>query len=419
VRENEAECSKRRCCITRDEAKDYSPMLHGLCENLSDEECGANDDFCIWDCHPDENRFQGKTHTRRFRGISVMGGHYEKQQPRLEKGMHETLEECMESGRTIERDDCGVQYEDIMDEGLLREFCLDNHESFHFAKGLHGTDPIIDVADDDSQNVTHNEGQQGTDPETNFSFDNDRRRDVLHPDTRFHLRSSRYRNRYPYRAVLYLEFKKKKRFFPSRCTAFMVSRYWALTAGHCVYGGGDWYRGWKLYKNVDYCSDRTYANLLTVNYAVTFNSYRNAKSQNDKFNWDIAWLRLRKPHNLGYFGFGWRGFSGKVSFHVVSYPADKPNCGKWYQYCRYSEWDGAHQQITYMCDTSKGASGSPVFRRKRRRGYIVYAVHTNGACYNADGHYRNDNHCNLATRITKGKYRTICRYLKKDNRNRC
>jgi len=434
ARKNEAECAERRCCKTRNEMTDSS-LLHGLCEKLSDEECGENDEFCIWECHSEEYRFGGKGRTsinRRFRGISAMVGQYEEPQPGFERGMHETFEECMASGRTIERDDCGVEYEDIMDEELLRKFCLDNHEIFHFAMGTHGADLDIDVADVDtdldidvtdnySQNVTANEGQQGTDTVADVSSDNDQRRDVLGPDNRVFLPSWHYRNRYPFRAVNYIQFKTANGKY-SRCTASMISPQWAITAAHCVYGGGDWYSGWKVYKNVHSCSDRTNANAFTVDYAVTFTSFMKASSRNARWDWDIAWLRLHQAagNQLGYFGFGWNSsFSGKLYFNIISYPADKPDCSKYYQYCAYSEWDGDHQQVTYECDTFGGASGSPVYKPISGKGNVIYAIHTNGACYDARGRFQHDGVCNLATRITKSKYNAICWYLNRDTPNRC
>merc|ERR1719251_688255 len=111
-----------------------------------------------------------------------------------------------------------------MDEELLRAFCLGNYSSTDFqTNGAHGSDP-------------------------DNSTDSQRRLKVLGDDGREVTTSTDY----PYRAVLYLSFTNGDG-GSSRCTATMISPYWAITAAHCVYGGGDWYSNWKLYKNVRRC----------------------------------------------------------------------------------------------------------------------------------------------------------------------
>jgi len=395
-RPNEAECAARRCCMKRDEVP-ASDMLNVLCETLSDEECGEYDEYCIWDCHANDHQSVGKrgTSERHFSRISAMDGEYEEPLPGFQRGTNETFEECMSSGRTIERDDCGVEYEDIMDEDLLRQFCLGNQQ-YETTVGLHGTYPDMDVDDDNSTS-------------------SDRRRDVLGTDGRWEVPST-WSNYWPYRSVFYLEFNGY------RCTASLISPYWAITAGHCVWGNGDWYSNWNLYKYVHSCSDCTSSNLFTVQYAVTFTAYINAASVDSKFSWDIAWLRVSQDagNQLGYFGFGYdSGFSGTLYFSIISYPADKPDCQKYSQYCPYSEWDGDHQQVTYECDTYGGASGSPVYRYRSGYGQIVYAIHTNGACFDSNGQYQSVNVCNLATRITSSKFNAICGWVEIDTPNHC
>jgi len=382
------ECEERRCCVKRDEVLDL-PILHDPCETLSDEECGENDDFCIWNCHPDEH----PSDSRRFRGISDMEGQYEEPVPGFERGKNETFEECMASGRTIDRDDCGVEYEDIIDEDLLRQFCLDRHNNSKFS-------PDIDGGDNPDRDAG--------------------KRDVLGNDGRV-LVPSGYRYYWPYRVVLYIIFANGNGGY-SRCTASLISPYWAITAGHCVYGGGDWYSDWRLYKYVHSCSDANSGNQYTVWYAVTFTAFISASSTNDRMSWDMGWLRLHQDagDQLGYFGFGYNtGFSGTVNFNIISYPADKSDCSKWWQSCSYSEWDGDHQQITYECDTYGGASGSPVYKYVWGYGNVVYAIHTYGACYDANGNFQYNNVCNMATRITQSKYNAICYWLEKDTPNRC
>jgi len=375
-RVNEDECSARRCCVKRDEVIDFS-LLPSPCETFSDEECGENDEFCIWECHPDDHHFGGGGHSRRFRGISAMDGHYEERVPDFEKKTHETFEDCMTSGRAIERDDCGVEYEDSIDEELLRQFCLGNHENSKFAGGQDNNGSSVDKG----------------------------KRVVLGSDDR---QLIPWVNRYvwPNGAVLYLVFTKGNG-VNYRCTASMISPYWAITAGSCVYGDGDWYGNWRLYKYVHSCSDATASSEVTVNYAVTFASFITASDYSTKFSWDMAWLRLSQDPGLGYFGFGYGGFSGSINFNIISYPADKPDCSKYSQYCEYSLWDEDYQ-ITYDCDTSGGASGSPVFRGN----YAIFAIHTWTVTVGGVP-------ANLATRITMSKFNAICSWVERDTPNRC
>jgi len=401
------ECAARSCCMKREEVSGLA-MLNGLCETLSVDECGENDAYCIWDCDP-HNQIPGKLGNieRHFSRVSKMAGEYEEPLPGQE-GAPQTFEECMSSGRLIERDDCGVEYEDMMDQEMLRQFCLGKHKNYKATEGEHGSDPDMDL-DNSTDNTTDN----STWP--------DRRRGILGHDGRQEILPI-YRHVSPYRRVLYITFGKDdgSRY---RCTASMISPYWAITAAHCVFGGGDWYSNWKLWKNVHSCSDANDGNLFTVTKVVAFGSYVGASPYdwNTRFSWDIAWLRLSQPagNELGWFGFGYdTGLSGRVDFNIISYPADQPDCRKFFQSCAYSEWDGDHQQITYECDMTGGAGGSPVYRYISGAGEVIYAVHAYSGCYDAYGRLRGGV-CNLAPRITQSKFNAICGFLEQDTANFC
>jgi len=401
----ETECAARSCCRKRDEVSGVA-MLHGLCETLSVEECGKNDAYCIWDCDTNDHVIGKRGNTERhFRRVSNMDGEYEEPFPLGFEGTPETFEECMSSGRLIERDDCGVEYEDMMDQEMLRQFCVENHQNVQATKGEHGTDTELYFGDDNTDNRTGP----------------DQRRSVLEHDGRQEI-SPYDRNVSPYRRVLIITFGMADG-TRRRCTASMISPYWAITAAHCVYGGGDWYSNWRLWKHVHSCSDANSDNMYTVTKVVAFQQYTQA-SRNDwdtRFSWDIAFLRLNKPagNELGWFGFGYdTGFSGHVYFNIISYPSDKPDCRKFFQSCTYSEWDGDHQQITYECDMSGGSAGSPVYRYKSGAGEVIYAIHAYSGCYDTDGILR-AGVCNLAPRITKSKFNAICGYVEQDTANHC
>lgn len=404
-REWKAECAKRRCCMKRDEVLE-SDMPHVLCEPLSAEECGEHDEYCIWDCNPGHH-LSGNT-DRHFTRVSPMDGEYEEPHPDFERGTHETFDQCMSSGFTIERDDCGVEYEDMLDQELLKQYCLGNHQSTETTVREHGTDADFEVGDDNSNDNSTLSDRRGI---SGYAGG-----DILGHDGRVRIWNKRYN--YPYPAVVYFTFADGNG-RTHRCTASFISPYWAITAGHCVYGKGDWYRRRKLWSYVHSCSDMKEWNVHRVKYAVTFRSFTQASATHAYYNhpwsWDIAWLRVQKKANMRSLAIGYDyRFKGNLHFNIISYPADKPDCQKFFQSCVYSEWDGAHQQITYDCDTYGGASGSPVYRNN-----VIYAIHTIGACYDMFGNFQSNNVCNLATRITRSKFKTICKYLNRDTPGIC
>jgi len=383
-RASKTECRSRSCCMQRREVPEISDTP---CETLSVTECGAHDETCVWDCYPNQHQVGKRGVTdRHFVRVSDMKGKYVEPQFGSDEGPHdETFEECMSSGQLIERDDCGVEYKDTMDQELLRQFCERNHKS---AKATaERTAPDSDIDDDDD--IT----DIGT---------SDRRRTVFGHDGRIEI-PSYYRNHYLFRTTVFISYWDGSSH--RRCTAFMISKHWAITAAHCVYGNGDWYGHWNIWSHVHSCSDRRNSrNRYYGLRAITFNGYINAVKRGDWNSqkiWDIAWIQLNRGTNFGSFGLGYStGFRGDTVFDVISYPVDKPDCKKYYQRCVWSGWT-SDLQFTSVCDIAPGAGGAPVFKYVRGLGHVVFAVMTGENKYH-----------NAATRITKSKFNAIRNFVR-------
>jgi len=380
--DSQTECAERRCCKKRREVTKLSTLHDILCETLSVEECGAHDETCMWDCYPDDHQDGERGFTdRHFVRVSGMKGKYVEPQPGLDNGAHhETFEECMSSGRLIERDDCGVEYEDTMDQKLLKQFCERNHEIAKATLQGDATDPVIDDVNDNS-----------TDIPRRAVFGHDGRVEINGQDRDFYL----------WRKTLYYTYKKGDG-STARCTASMISQDWAITSAHCVWGDGDWYGDRKLWSHLHSCSDMNNDRLYTGIKVVTFTAYLDYATSGSQsyLDWDIAWIKLNKGTGLGWFGYGYNtGFSGNMIFDIISYPGDKPDCKKYHQSCVWDGW-GVDCQTTSDCDTAGGASGAPIYRYTEGSGHVVYAVLSSESSFK-----------NFATRITSSKFNAIRNYL--------
>lgn len=382
-RANEAKCAARRCCNIIDGLTN-SDLPKGLtCKKLSDEECGEYDEFCEWECNPSKTK--NRKQKRKYLGISVFDGDVEEPiDDDIDNNIGpEPYEDCLKYGKFIVTDDCGVQYEETLNDKELEAFC-----KFHKKSDSSFKNDGIDVQD-----------MNADDGDFDIAM-NHRRMKVLGSDDRVKVKSVSY----PTSSVMYLGFKTQSGGW-ARCTATMISPRWAITAAHCLYGKGDFSSGWRLIRDVLSCNDRIDSNKFFAIEAAVLSEWKTSPSS----KYDIGLLRLSNDPGRGYLDFGYNeDIKGTSYMNIISYPGDKPDCSKWIQYCPYQEW-WEYKIRTQHCDTAGGASGSSVYKYYNTTGdRIIYAIHSTATTTK-----------NSATRITPSAYNFICSKVEMDDPGHC
>jgi V8-like Glu-specific endopeptidase len=178
---------------------------------------------------------------------------------------------------------------------------------------------------------------------------------------------------FPYSAIAEVDFDQV---FQGGCTATMISRNTALTAGHCVYSFGD--QDWNSvtqiapgrYRNAtDPTATVNPFGIWYVNYISTFEAW----TQKRERAYDIGVIRLDPrtneegcPHYYPGDAVGFAGFSKAVvedsrlaTATITGYPADKNDGGQWRS--GSCEWNHVEPRFSYhYCDTYGGMTGSAV-----------------------------------------------------------
>ncbi|MBQ8356660.1 MAG: trypsin-like serine protease [Clostridia bacterium] len=169
----------------------------------------------------------------------------------------------------------------------------------------------------------------------------------------------------PYSAICYVEGELDGNAFT--CTAFMISKNVAVTAGHCVYENYKWATDVKVWpgKNGYGLWNNPYgtAKFLTVA-APTYDDAEDANC-----DWGIIVLNEHIGNDCGWLGFTYdHGSTFPAYFTMTGYPTE-------YQYYQYTSTDyvtsieGAY--FYHRIDASDGQSGSPIYDSNN----IVHGIH--------------------------------------------
>lgn len=143
-----------------------------------------------------------------------------------------------------------------------------------------------------------------------------------------------------------------------------TSKRLVITAGHCVYAGGQFMQNWVFvpyYNN----GNRPYGTFAARTYR-TFDAWRNSASKQHDIAMVTTWTNEQGyllVNRVGGNGLAWN-WSKSIYLTILAYPADPPYDGTWQQYCRgttqqVSSTDG---RIQLKCAFTGGSSGGPWFK---------------------------------------------------------
>ena len=132
-RDNELECSSRRCCHTRREFKDNKDDIIN-CKLLSDRECGLHDKYCNWNCNKDINKDEAddSVFIAKFRGISNRKGKYKlptidetKYNKENKAGLPQSYNDFVRDSQWVSIDKCGVMYDNELKPDIIENLYQD------------------------------------------------------------------------------------------------------------------------------------------------------------------------------------------------------------------------------------------------------------------------------------------------------
>jgi glutamyl endopeptidase len=198
-------------------------------------------------------------------------------------------------------------------------------------------------------------------------------------------------NTYPWRAITYMTSDI------GQCTAFMMSRDVAVTAGHCVYDvpTHHWANNVRIVPAKNGASEPYGACTASWLDVWTTSAYMSSGSADTDYG--LIKLTCDIGNTVGWFGWWYAPAENLVNqyFYVEGYPGDHP-AQMW--------WDGdvvnaqSATRMFYSIDTAPGQSGSPVYHLNSVTpglcgGWCVTGIHTYGpfdSAYNSGTRFTAD-----------------------------
>ncbi|WP_299133861.1 trypsin-like serine protease [uncultured Tenacibaculum sp.] len=200
--------------------------------------------------------------------------------------------------------------------------------------------------------------------------------------------------KYPWRAICSLKIKAKDG-TSWIGTGFLIGPRTVITAGHVVYmhKHGGWAKSIEVIPGRNGAS-KPFGSCKTSHFH-SVKGWTKSKKRSNDYGAIILPKNCKFGNKVGYFGYANYNFFSLLGLKVnlSGYPGDKPAGTQWW-HCRRIKLV-TPRTLVYNIDSAGGQSGSPVWKYKNGKRYVV-GIHTNGSSLG-----------NSATRITSAVYKNL------------